>query len=256
MTNAVEKFEPSAGAPAIVSETTAIVQMIERAAANPAVDIDKMMKLLEMRERVQAEEARKAFNAAMAVAQAEMPQVVRKAKNTQTNSKYATLEAVNDAIQPIITKHGFGLSFGTEECPHKDHYRVTCDVTHSGGGEKRYYADVPIDAAGIKGVVNKTATHAFGSTMSYGRRYLTLLIFNVATKDDDDGNKAGGMTEDNAITPQQCETLQRRIVEIGADLIGFQNFFKIERVADLPAREYQRAMNMLAQRERKMKEPV
>ena len=250
MSNAVEKFEPKSAAPAIVSETAAIVQMIERAAANPAVDVDKMMKLLEMRERVQGEEARKAFNAAMAAAQPEMPAVVRDAKNTQTNSKYATLEAVSDAIQPVITKHGFGLSYGTADCPKEGHYRITCDVTHSSGGEKHYHADIPIDATGIKGVTNKTATHAFGSTMSYGRRYLKLMIFDVATKDDDDGNKVGS----NAvvcISEEQCEKLMARLVEVGADVNRFYAHFRIQDIHDFPAKRFGEAMQMLDDKARR-----
>ena len=39
------------------------------------------------------------------------------------------------------------------------------------------------------GTVNKTKIHASGSTLSYGRRYLLKLIFNLTTVDelDDDG---------------------------------------------------------------------
>jgi hypothetical protein len=45
---------------------------------------------------------------------------------------------------------------------------------------------------GPKGNQNKTATHGFGSTMSYGRRYLICLIFNITlTNEDQDGNQPG-----------------------------------------------------------------
>ena len=38
-----------------------------------------------------------------------------------------------------------------------------------------------------------TKTHAVGSAMSYGVRYLLKLVFNVAVgEDDDDGNTASG----------------------------------------------------------------
>lgn len=168
---------------------SSLIQVIERAATNPNVDIDKMERLLEMQERIMARDAEAEFNAAMADVQGELRPVIHDAKNDQTRSHYATLEAVAKATKPILVKHGFALSFGTADCPVQDHYRITCDLTHSGGHSKHYFADIPADLTGLKGTPNKTKTHAFGSTMSYGRRYLTLLIFDIATEDDD-GNSA------------------------------------------------------------------
>jgi hypothetical protein len=70
------------------------------------------------------------------------------------------------------------------------HYRVTCTVSHTAGITKDYHADVPTDMHGIKGTQNKTATHGWGSAMSYGRRYLKMLIYDVKLTDDD-GKAAG-----------------------------------------------------------------
>jgi len=52
--------------------TLAFLQMIERAARDPSIDIDKLDRLLLMRERENARVAEQTFNAAMAAAQAEM----------------------------------------------------------------------------------------------------------------------------------------------------------------------------------------
>jgi hypothetical protein len=245
--NTVAKIEHEQPAP--VSETAALISIIERAASNPAVDVDKMMKLLEMRERIQGEEARKAFNAAMSAAQAEMPAVVRNAKNDQTKSKYATLEAIADAIQPIITKHGFGLSYGTDDCPKEGYYRVTCDVTHEAGGEKKYHADIPIDGSGMKGNANKTATHAFGSTMSYGRRYLKLMIFDIATKDDDDGNKAGKSEE--TLSDEQIGTIVELLDSYSIPREQFLKILHVESLADVYANRFDDVVRLIHQRGRK-----
>lgn len=222
--------------------TDAFVQMVERAAANPAVDVDKLERLLAMKERVEARAAEQAFNAAMTAAQAEMQPIVRDAKNDDNKARYARLETVIGAINPIITRHGFSMSFGSEQSPIDKHYRVTCIVAHSAGHSRPYHADIPADMTGLKGSVNKTATHAFGSTMSYGRRYLTLLIFNIAlTNEDDDGNAAGGST----VTEEQVETLREKIIEYDADLPKFLGHLKVERLEDLPARNFGRAVTAL-----------
>lgn len=229
--------------PAVQSESAAIISMIERAARDPAVDVDKFERLMKMQREMKAERAKEAFNTAMAAAQAELPQVVRKAENTQTKSTYATLEAIGAAIDPIITKHGFSQSFGTADSPTAGHYRVTCKTSNH-GYEQFDFADVPVDIAGIAGTKNKTPTHAFASTLTYGRRILTMLIFNIKTTKfmpDDDGNAAGAAT----ITDEQIETLQSLAMEVGADLPKFYAYLKIKTLADLPAKDFDRAVQAL-----------
>ena len=49
--------------------------------------------------------------------------------------------------------------------------------------------DLALDGVGLKGNPNKTAVQASGSTISYGRRYLKLMVFDVVlTNEDNDGN--------------------------------------------------------------------
>lgn len=178
---------------AMVSPNAAsLMSVISRAASDPAMDVEKMERLMALFERIKATEAEGAFNAAMSEAQAEMPRVFRDAQNPSTNSRYTRLESLNDAVVPVTTKHGFAMSFGTADCPTPGHYRVTCTVSHKDGHSRNYQLDLPNDSMGAKGNQNKTLVHGAGSSMSYGRRYLTLMIFNVSlTNDDDDGNRAG-----------------------------------------------------------------
>lgn len=236
---AVAIVSPSDDLPA-QADSTAILAMIERAARDPSVDIDKMERLVQMQERVLKRNAEQAFNEAMKAAQEDMPRVVRDASNTSTESKYARLETIAKAINPVVTKYGFSMSFGTAESKLPDHYRVTCLVSHIGGHSREYFADVPSDLAGPKGTQNKTKTHAFGSTMSYGRRYLTLLIFNVALiNEDDDGNRSGGH---EFISEEQVDELTKLIVETGGDVSKFCAFAKVASLASIFANRYEAAV--------------
>jgi hypothetical protein len=178
--------------PEPVSSANALIAVIERAASNPDIDVEKMERLLAMQERIMTQNAKVAFNESMRLAQTEMPKIKRNKENKETHSKYADLEAVTDAAVPIYTKHGFSLSYGTADCPIPGHYRVTALCAHVAGFERQYQADVPIDNTGPKGTQNKTMTHGFGSTMSYGRRYMICLICNITlTNEDTDGNRPG-----------------------------------------------------------------
>lgn len=221
----------------------AIISMIERAARDPNVDVDKMVRLFDMHKEAEARRAILSFNTSMKEAQKEMEPVARRARNTQTNSSYATFEDVAAVITPIYTKHGFSLSFGTADSPHPNHYRIICEISHEHGDVRTRFADIPIDIAGMKGNQNKTATHAFGSTMSYGRRYLTLLIFNVATRDDKDGNRPNESGE--LITPEQATTIRNALKFAGADERRFLARIKLEAVEDILASKFDKALDVI-----------
>ena len=154
-------------------------------------DVDTLERLFALRERDDAAVARRAFFTAMQAVQTEAPRVVKDSKNTQTGSAYAKLESIAKAIRPVYTAHGFSLSYGTEDSPREGYVRITCDVMHVGGHMVPRHVDMPLDDVGIKGNVNKTPTHAHGSTISYGRRYLVLMAFDIVMAgEDDDGNAA------------------------------------------------------------------
>lgn len=224
-----------------------ILAVIARAAADPNVDVDKLERLLAMQERVLAREAAQAFTVAMKAAQEEAEPIKRNKKNASTNSSYTDLEKLSKELDPISHRHGFTLSFGSGESSLKDHYRVTCDVAHIAGHEKLYFLDVPVDMTGIKGNQNKTATHGFGSALSYGRRYLKLLIFDVATTDDD-GQAAGrGKTVDDA----QLASLQNLASGVGADLQRFCEYFGVPSLAAIPVSRFDEATAALQAKAKK-----
>jgi hypothetical protein len=246
--NAVAKLERPDALPMQAAPDPLMAGII-KAAADPKTDVEKLERLMALYERQSSQVAERAFNEALADAQAEMPRVQRNSRNSQTNSNYATLDKVNQIIGPIVAKHGFSLSFGTADCPREGYYRITCKVA-KGGYSRDYQADLPIDASGMQGKINKTATHAFGSTMSYGRRYLLMMIFNISTTDDDDGNAASGQIDyergHETITHAEIAHLEHLIGEVGADLAKFCRYMKVESLADLPAQQFDRAVSALA----------
>ena len=168
---------------------------IERIAALMAqpdskIDTAAMEKLLDMQERYDANEARKDFAADFAAVQSEIEAVVKTECNPQTKSKYAGLGGVIEMSKPVYTKHGFSIIYYEGETEVAEHIRVCADVLHRAGHKETYHYDVPLDGHGIKGNVNMTKIHGKASSVSYGRRYLLCMIWNIPTQDDD-GNGAG-----------------------------------------------------------------
>jgi len=182
-----------------LSETQAVEptpMTLIQAALESGCDTERLEKLMELQERWNAGEERKesraaelSYNKAMSECQSAIQPVVAKLRNTQTNSLYADLVAVDEAIRPHYTHYGFSLSAGTEKSSKENNVHVYIDVLHKAGHCRRYGDDFPLDDAGIKGTVNKTQIQAHASTTSYARRYIEMGIFNVTvTRLDQDGN--------------------------------------------------------------------
>src|SRR5690242_1953329 len=168
-------------------EPVNLLAVIANAALSPDVDVEKMRALLELKERIDENEAKKQFHAAMIAAQDEIKPVVRNRKNEHTGSKYAELEVIERAIRPIYAKHGFVLSFNSKTSEHGS-ITMSCTCMHRGGYSKEYELTGALDSTGPSGKQNKTGIQAAGSTVSYLRRYLTCMIYNVVlTNEDDDG---------------------------------------------------------------------
>lgn len=228
------------------SDTTSLLQVITRAASDASVDIDKMERLMQMHERLVARDSEQAFNAALTAAQTDMRPISADAVNPQTRSRYASYAALDRALRPIYTKHGFALSFDEGDTDKPDHIRVLCYVSHQSGHTRTYRKDMPADGKGARGGDVMTKTHAAGAADTYGMRYLLKKIFNVAVGEDDrDGNANAPVDTGELISDAQRDRILALIDEVGGSVEVFCKYFKLEAVADLRAAQFDRAVKAL-----------
>lgn len=228
------------------------ISVVERLASNPQVDVDKLQKIMDMQEHSLDREAEKSFNADMVLAQSEIKMAVKNKQNQQTRSSYADLAAVIGSAKPVYTKHGFALSFYEGETKKDKHIRVMCDVMHRDGHTKTRFYDVPLDVSGIAGKTNKTLVHGGGSSTSYGRRYLTCMVFNIPTGDDDDGNIAGGV---EYVAGENLEQIKALIAETESDTAAFLKVAGAESIDAIPVRNHTKVMSMLNRKKANMRQP-
>jgi len=191
--NAVVAQQPRAEP--VTGAGPSLMEVIARLATDPAADIDKFERLMAMHERLGARDVQRAYDAAMSDAQEEMRPIATDANNPSTKSQYASYAALDRALRPIYTKHGFSLGFGTADGAPADHVRVTCRVAHRDGHRELEHIDMPTDGKGARGGDVMTRTHATGAAATYGQRYLLKLIFNIAVGDDNDN---GGSVRDRS----------------------------------------------------------
>jgi len=156
---------------------TPMLSMIERAARDPAVDIDKMERLVQMQERALAREAKAAYDAGMAELQPELPSIGERG-NAADRYTYALWEDINAAIKPILSKHGFALTFRTSFA---EKIGVTGVLSHRCGHREETTIMLPADASG-----NKNAVQAVASSVSYGKRYTAGALLNLTSHGEDD----------------------------------------------------------------------
>lgn len=213
--------------PATASDSATLLQVIARASTDPTVDIAKMERLVAMHHEMEDRHQSRAFADAMNRVQAALPTVTKDAKNDHTRSRYAKLENIIETINPIITGNGFAVSFGTADGAPIGHYRVTCVLSHSAGHLRSYQADVPADAAGSQGKTNKTPIQAFGSAMTYARRYLMTMIFNVAIGEDDDDGAPVKRTREEISAHAKWKGDQAR--EVSRDVSQITTLHEMER---------------------------
>lgn len=248
MVQAVTKIE-TPQAPAVQSEAAAIFSMIERVMADPSVPIERGEAAFAFWQKVQADQAKKAFSSAFVAAQKKLERVRADADNPQTKSKYMSYGALDRALRPVYTEFGFAVTFNTGESSKPDHIRVLCTLMHEDGFEREYTIDMPADGKGAKGGDVMTKTHAAGSALTYGKRYLLGSIFNVATATkDDDGNAAGD--DGRVISEAQFLELANLIRETNTEMDRFLAIGKLESLSDMPANQFEKAKALLLMKKR------
>jgi hypothetical protein len=211
---------------------TTPMTMLEKAVSSGA-SLEMVEKLMALQERWEANQARKAFDEAIAAAKAEIKPVVRNA--TGHNAKrYADFAAIANAIDPVISKHGLSYRFRTNQT---DKIAVTCILSHKAGHYEETTLCGPADSSG-----NKNPIQSIGSTLTYLQRYSLVQALGLAASNDDDG-KAGGLGEN--ITLEQVEQLVELADEVGADKEAFCRYFRVNGIAEISTRDFPRAIAAL-----------
>ena len=120
-----------------------------------------------------------ALAAALAKAQGAMKSAAKDSVNPHFKSKYADLASVWDACREPLSSNGLAVVQRVSSSPAG--VVLTTMLLHSSGEWIRDRATFP--------VVQQTA-QAYGSAITYARRYALAAMVGVAPDEDDDGNSA------------------------------------------------------------------
>lgn len=210
---------------------------------------EELSKLMDLYERNEKNEARKAYHVAMANFKANPPKLNKDAHVRYETSKgvteytHATLANITDKISQRLSEEGLSATWKTGQSE-KGAIIVTCRITHVLG----HYEDTPLEAP-ADGSGGKNSIQAIGSTVTYLQRYTLLASVGLATADmDDDGRGSEG--EEKFITEGQQKKIADMIGKAGADYKLFLKYLKIDKIEELQASRFESAMKNLKQKER------
>jgi hypothetical protein len=224
----------------IVPATTPITPMAMLSmAVSQGASVEVLENLMTMQERLERNEARKAFDEAMYQAQSEMPVIT---KNRQvafgnTSYSYEDLGEIDRVIKPILNKHGIFYRWRTTSKPNEP-MMVTCIVSHRQG-----YSEENSLSAGYDNSGSKNSIQALGSVQTYLQRYTLKAALGLSASKDDDGRSAGGNF--NLISDEEAAELSALLTETKSNVDAFLKVFRIECLPDLPKARFAEAKGMI-----------
>lgn len=246
MSNAAVEITRPQDLQRVDSAPLSTMEIISQAVAR-GTDMAVIDKLMDMHERWEKNQARKAFDAAMAAAKAEIPVIFKNkvvdftSQRGRTHYRHEDMAEIARTVDPILARHGLSYRYRTETT--QAHVKVTCVLSHRDGHSEETDLIAGHDNSG-----NKNSIQAIGSTITFLQRYTLKAALGLAASADDDGKAAAEATSET-ITDEQAEELRRTIDAKVADIGRFCRYFKIEALPDLPAARFDEAMRMLQQKE-------
>lgn len=161
------------------------MSMLSVVAARGAT-IDELTKWMDLQDRHEKTEARKAFVVALNAFKANPPSVLKDKAVSFGNTayKHATLDGASEIIGAALAKHDISHRWNVEQAEGK--IKVTCILTHALGHSEQVTMEAGADTSG-----SKNAIQALGSAVSYLQRYTLFTASGIAPKNVDDDGRGG-----------------------------------------------------------------
>lgn len=241
----VQKAEPRQE---VASYGAATPMTLLEKALDKGVSTETLEQMMALQERWEANQARKAFDSAMAAAKSELPIITRNREvdfttsKGRTHYKYEDFGAVAKAVEPVLSKHGLSFRFRTQNDPNQP-IMVTCVISHEMG-----HSETTSLSAGRDDTGNKNSIQALGSTVTYLQRYTLKAALGLAASYDDDNEDRKGVSEDLAEGPKTTTTskqdpkssasMKRGLDMIDNELVDCFYISEVDKLAQLWAKTF------------------
>lgn len=200
MTDDIERSHPQIVPPPFPVAATPMSILSD--AVGRGATIETIAQLMTLQERWEKNEARKAFDDAIASAKAEIPAIKKNravgyesARTGDTTSyRHEDFAEVARVVTPVLARYGLSFRFRTDSTPGAP-VSVTCIISHRLGYSEENTLRAPPDVSG-----KKNSIQAIGSTVTYLQRYTLKAALGVAAEHDDD--TAGASEPQKTVNPE------------------------------------------------------
>lgn len=233
MQTSLEIKKPNGSEPTALQVSSPTPMDLLQIAITQDVSIEKLAQLMELQQKWESNEARKAFIQAMNDFKKNPPQIVKTkdgprlgGSNNPPAYKYATLDHVCKEVISGLSQHGIAHRWECEQ-PETGGVIVTCILTHEMGHSERTTLKAPPDAG-----PGRNAIQAVASTVTYLQRYTLLAATGLASAQDTDG-----------VPPQdEASTIpDERYVQLRDAILGANNDDELKRAYQLAIQEAKEA---------------
>jgi hypothetical protein len=195
-------------------------------AIEKGADLATIEKFMDLKERQDATEAKKAYVVAMGKFRADCPPIIKTKKGH--NSKYAGLAKTIEQVKDLLADCGLSHTWKTMQ--ENGLITVSCCVTHDLGHEECTSLTSAPETSG-----NKNDIQAIGSAVEYLKRYTFFAILGLSSEEED--NDGGGR-----VTFEQAEELETLADKAGVDKAKFLTYFQCGSFNHIPAKQYKNAL--------------
>lgn len=157
-----------------------------RFAVERGASVETIERLMKVRQELRAEQAKEAFDAAMAAFQAECPTIIKRKAGARDSYKYAPLEDIlesrtptGESVKDLIKRHGFSHKATSEI--EQGWVKAIVTIKHASGHSENSEFKVPIDTRNT--MMNDP--QRYGGSLTFALRYAFKLGFGILTADED-----------------------------------------------------------------------
>ena len=213
--------------------------------------LTKLEKMLEIQERYEKNEAKKAYVKAMAEFKANPPKIYKNktvgyqpANKPKVSYSHADLGNITEQISKAFGEHGLSAAWKIDQ---SQNITITCVITHELGHSESTSLTASADNTG-----SKNAIQAIASTITYLERYTLLALTGLATHDQDDDARKGGAAPIQCITKKQISTLTDLVHDLSDQNSekNFLEYMKVKDITSIPISRFKYAQSALLQKKK------
>ena len=241
----MSKLEQPELVPAVRAQAQhSAISIIAQMASDPACDPAKLRELLAVRRDWEADEARKAFNAAVGEFQRKCPVVGK--LDSADGKHYAKLDRIWRAIRPTMEACGLSVTWESTTIQPGEICYLRGHLRHSAGHAEplEYQLPIPKAITTREGRTVQNAAQVMGAATTYAKRYATCAALGVQTGEDTDACVDQG----SVVTDLQLAQLERWCTDTKTQPATICTWAGVQRLIDFPASKFQEAAVIFKQK--------